>query len=198
MKKIILLGSLFTLLCISACTKQDNPTATATPEVTPTPASTAAATPAPTPSGKKITASEKSSIGEKWSKVGGYGYDMDNDGVEENITLSTSAQSSKKGDIMWDDAQQWVLEVSDGIETFTLFNENVHNGNVYIDVADYYKGDQTIPTISLIKSTGATFSVITYQYNSADNTFTEKVVLNSDDESDGGINQLYSSIPAIQ
>lgn len=193
MKKILLLFALISLLCVSACEKQEEPVVSASPTIQPT----SAAAPSPTPQGKMISASEKSKIGENWSTVGEYGYDIDNDNIEENIKLSTSAQMSN-GAILWDDGQQWTLEVSDGIETFTLFDEYVQNGNVYMDISDYYENNNAIPTITVIKSAGADFEVISYKYNSADNTFTENVIIDSDKVSDGGINQRYSSIPYIE
>lgn len=180
------------MLCISACTDRNDPVATAQPSV-PTPVPTVSPAPAVT-----IKAGETSKIGENWSKIGAYGYDIDSDGIEENIHLYTSAQTDKKGNIIWDDGHEWVLEVTDGIETFTLFDEYVKLGNVYFEVSDYYDADgNEIPTIVLIKSSSASFSVTKYTFNSEKNVFVEDVVLSSDSDSVGGINQRYTSLPPI-
>lgn len=199
MKKILLIGALCSLLCVSACTDQGNPNASAEPTTEPTPVTTTAPTPSPAPSSKIITASEDSKIGEGWSKVGSYGYDIDSDGTEENISLCTSAKKNKNGEFMWDDSQQWVLEVTDGIETFTLFDEYLPLGNIYFEVADYYDEEgNEIPCIMLVESSSTNFTVIRYTFNSEENTFAENIVFNSDNESSGGINQRYSSFPTIE
>lgn len=195
MKKIFFLSAFCAMLCISACTNQKEPAPTAEPTISPVAAATAAPTAAPDTN--VISAGEQSKIGANWSKIGSYGYDIDADGIEENIRLCTSAQTDKNGNIIWDDGQDWVLEVTDGIETFTLFDENVKLGNVYFEIMDYYdESGKEIPNIVLVKSSSASFSVIRYTFNSEKNVFEENVVLNSDTESVGGINQRYTSFPA--
>lgn len=194
MKKIFFLSALCAMLCISACTDQKEPTATAEPTVSPTVETTVA--PTALPDAKTILAGEQSKIGENWSKVGSYGYDINSDGIEENIRLYTSAATDKNGNIIWDDGQEWVLEVTDGIETFTLFDESVRLGNVYFEIMDYYdENGNEIPNIVLIKSSSASFSVIRYTFNAEKKAFEENIVLNSDSESVGGINQRYTSFP---
>jgi len=196
MKKLLIITALCSMLCVAACTDQGNPDATAEPT-----APVATATPAPSagPAGRVISASEESKIGADWSKMGSYGYDIDSDGTKENISLYTSAKKGKNGEILWDDSQQWTLEVTDGIETFTLFDQYLPIGNIFFEIADFYDEDgNEIPSVMLVKSSSTDFTVIRYTFDTEKNIFTEDIVFNSDNESSGGINQRYSSFPAME
>lgn len=184
------------MLCISACSDQKEPTATAEPTTPPT--SAPVVTVAPTAAPELIKQSEKSKISSSWSKIGSYGYDINEDGVEDNIHLYTSAKTASNGEIIWDDGQEWVLEVTDGINTYTLFDEYIQLGNVYFEVMDYYDADgKEVPTIVLVKSSSASFSVTKFTFDTKQNAFVKNDVINSDKESSGGINQRYSSFPTI-
>lgn len=120
-----------------------------------------------------------------WSTVDSCNYDISGDGVNDTVTLYTSAESDDMG-ILWDDTQQWILEVSDGGNGYyTLLDTSVSNGSVYYQVNELNDGTRTIVVYI---TTGAGTEISEYIFGKAG--FTEKEVYSS-----SGINTVHSSIP---
>lgn len=120
-----------------------------------------------------------------WSTVDSYNYDITGDGVNDTITLYTSAESDDMG-ILWNDSQQWILEVSDGGNGYyTLVDTQVSNGSVYYQVNELSGGERSI---IVYITTGAGTQISEYVFGKAG--FTETKI-----HSSTGINTLHSSIP---
>lgn len=128
--------------------------------------------------------------------LGKYEYDIDGDGNLDAVTLYTSAQRDKRGDLMWDDSQVWILQAELNGRPHTLFSGRF-NGRVYMNVADYYnQGDEEI-VITLIIDTNASHEIREYRYdeNLDGALFKEKTVFTTNDIANQGIGNRYSSIP---
>lgn len=132
-------------------------------------------------------------------EITAYTGDVDADGTDERIILATSAERDEKGEFLWNDGQKWALYVQDGAEdTYVLFNKYVQAGSVYFDVADYYLKDGAVPKILVTVSTGAGLSLKNYTFESEKAAYTEEVVFDTQNVTEGGINRRFSSIPAIE
>ncbi len=132
------------------------------------------------------------------NEVTSYVGDTDADGTDEKVVLATSAQRSAKGEFMWDDGQKWALYVEEGGgEAYVLVDEYVQTGNVYFDVSDYYLKDGAKPKIMVTVSTGAGYSLKNYTFEREKSVYTEEVVFDTNDVTEGGINRRFSSIPEI-
>lgn len=137
---------------------------------------------------------EISAMNEVTSYVG----DTDADGTDEKVVLATSAQRSAKGEFIWNDGQKWALYVEEGGgEAYVLVDEYVQTGNVYFDVSDYYLKDGAKPKIMVTVSTGAGYSLKNYTFEREKSVYTEEVVFDTNDVTEGGINRRFSSIPEI-
>ncbi|MCX7714568.1 MAG: hypothetical protein N2171_02420 [Clostridia bacterium] len=187
MKRIFLLIALFITIGLSACTEKTEPVSF--PVV-----------PSETPAliQKNIEPAATSAVSDGWTQVSTYSCDIDEDGQDEIISLYTSAGKDKKGKILWDDGQNWVLEMHDGNEYYTLFSGYVQLGNLYFEVSDYYKDSGTTPVVTLIESESANFKVINYMYDVKEKHYTQKIVFDSASDASGGINRKFSSIPVIE
>ncbi len=120
-----------------------------------------------------------------WSTVDSCNYDITGDGVNDLITLYTSAESDDKG-ILWDDSQSWILEVSDGESGYyTILNTQISNGSVYYEVSELSGGERSI----IVYITSGAGTDIT-QYVFGRSGFEETNVYSAD-----GINRVHSSIP---
>jgi hypothetical protein len=138
----------------------------------------------PVPSDKavrEIKKQDKSSVDSSWTTV-----KRASDALEQGtLTLSTSAQKIND-EIVWDDSQKWVVEVSDGNGGYyTLYDQNVSNGSVYCDVV---KKDNDDKMINVYTMTGAGTTITQYVYS--DGAFEEKEVYNS-----GTVNRVVTTVP---
>lgn len=121
----------------------------------------------------------------KWSTVDSCNYDITGDSVNDTVTLYTSAEADDMG-ILWDDTQQWVLEVSDGgTGYYTLLDTTVSNGSVYYQVNELTDGTRSI---IVYITTGAGTAINEYTFGRSG--FTESEI-----HSSSGINTVHSSIP---
>lgn len=136
--------------------------------------------------GTYIGKSNISAAGEgTWSTVDSSNYDITGDGVNDMITLYTSAEADDKG-ILWDDTQNWILEVSDGESGYyTLLNMTLSNGAVYYEVSELSGGERSM----IVYITSGAGTDIT-QYVFGRSGFEEKDIYSAD-----GINRVHSSIP---
>lgn len=133
-----------------------------------------------------VTRSDMSAAAEgTWSVVSSYKGDVDGDGQEDKLTIYTSAEKIDN-EIVWDDGQNWILEVADADGGYyTLINQYVNNGSVYAEVSENANHEQTI---SVIAAGGMGFSV--RRYNHSSSGFVEKIACE-----DKSANVVYSSIP---
>lgn len=192
MKKFkIILVFLITLLAISGCGKKDDAIVT-TPESgndTPTLKNEQQAEVKP----EKISA-EIADLTEVTSYVG----DVDGDGSDETVVLSTSAERNAKGEFLWNDGQDWALYVKDMADSYVLFDGFVQAGSVYFEISDYYMKDGAQPRISVIVSTSAGFSIKNYAFKKEKSAYIEDVLFDTKDVTEGGINRRFSSLPEIE
>lgn len=119
-------------------------------------------------------------------------YDVINDGNEDIITLYTSAERDMTGEMMWDDTQEWVLQVETDKGVYDLYDERIH-GRAYLNVSDYYNDGDEQKVISLYIA-GKSFNEIR-EYRFDDGKFIEETAYSTDNNANEGIGTLYSSIP---
>lgn len=114
-----------------------------------------------------------------------YSFDFDNDGEEETIAMYTVAQRDSKGEIIWDDGQNWLFVVHDTDKDYVLIDEYVQLGsidfNIFIIEEEFYIAAYSARTASL--------SLKLFQYDSENDTFKLTVPYNTD----GNVNMLKSS-----
>ncbi|MCH5186583.1 MAG: hypothetical protein J1F64_10760 [Oscillospiraceae bacterium] len=122
-------------------------------------------------------------------------FDFNSDDIIDNVSLYIDAQKDENGILMLEDSNKWTLVVSDGITSYTLFDSTVSHGSLYVEISEYYKNDTAIPTLSLIKDSGAGLSITNYTYNKNAGGFDKSEVFSTDSLSDGGINKISSSLP---
>lgn len=130
-----------------------------------------------------------------WEPMGKYTADVTGDGEDDIITLYTSAQRDRKGEMMWDDTQEWVLRVEAAEGVYDLYDERIH-GYIYMSVSDVYDKDEDKKLISLYADGNSFHEIRDYMYNG--NKFTETVAYSTDDLSTEGISEIYSSIPRYE
>ena len=124
-----------------------------------------------------------------------YVTDLNFDKVDDRIVLYTDAELTKDG-FNKNDGNNWKLIVFDGNDSkvYELFSDYVQLGNVYFQVADYFKNGKPIPTITFFESTGAGLKIINFVYEESKG-FLKEIIYDSSKRSDNGINLKYSSIP---
>lgn len=106
-------------------------------------------------------------------------YDFDTDGVEEAVTLYTSAEKDENGEFMWDDSQDWLLTVEGNNGNYILCDSHTH-GKLDLFVSENYGSNGEItPSIRLVVSAGSGFEIKEYTYS--DGNFFEQTVYNAGD-----------------
>lgn len=131
-----------------------------------------------------------------WTEINRYTGDVDADGIDENVILSTTAERDENGEIFWNDGQNWLLYIEDREETYVLLDEYIQLGNVYFEVLDYYMEDKTQPCINIITSTGSGFNLKNYTF--VDGGYEEMALYSTDEKTKAGVNRRFSSIPEIK
>lgn len=189
MKKTLLLTGMLLCAAVSGCSlvNNSNPTESQSPE----PSHTAEAI--KNTRDIKVVSSPKD-VG-TWEPMGKYTADITGDGEDDIITLYTSAQRDVRGEMMWDDTQEWVLRVETAEGVYDLYDERIH-GCAYMSVSDVYNKDDEQKLISLYISGNSFREVRDYTYNSE--KFTETSAYSTDDLSSEGISEIYSSIPQYE
>lgn len=147
---------------------------------------------------KIITSSKISDDVLSWHKVSKYEGDLDGDGVDEKLVLSTTAECDKNGEFFWNDGQNWALYVIDGQESYLLFNEYISAGYPYFEVSDYYMKDGDVTVIDVVTTSGASFMLRGYYFVKNENGYAENVIYNTKTLTSGGINTKFSSFPEYQ
>ncbi|MHB1393937.1 MAG: hypothetical protein ACYCYE_12860 [Clostridia bacterium] len=123
------------------------------------------------------------------TKLREFSGDLDLDNIEEKIELYTAAERNEKGELLWDDGQNWVLVVRDGDKSYPLFSQYVQLGVVYFTVSN--SGEGQMPNITVLVPTGASFSMMGYVFDKEKDGFKEESLYKSEDN-----NWIYSSIPS--
>lgn len=131
-----------------------------------------------------------------WEPMGKYECDVLNNSKQQTITLYTSAQRDKKGDMMWDDTQQWVLKVETEDGEYDLYSERIH-GYAYMGVYDYYGDEDEDKVITLYAETNSGNRIINYVFNE-EGQFEERLVYSDNDYATSGTSMLYTSIPEYE
>ena len=133
-----------------------------------------------------VTRSDVSAAAEgAWTVVSEYETDLTGDSQPDKLTIYTSAESAD-GEIMWDDGQSWIAEVTDAQGGYyALLNSYVSNGCVYAAVAENSEHDKSV---TLIVTNGSGLSLKRYDYSSSG--FMESKIIE-----DAGVNVIYSSVP---
>lgn len=124
--------------------------------------------------------SRDSIVTEGMTKLSEYSHDLDLDNTEEKIELYTAAGRNEKGEMMWDDGQNWVLVVRDGERSYPLLSEYVQLGQVYFAVSN--SEEEQLPNITVIVPAGASFSMLGYSFDKEKNGFTEELLYKSKDD----------------
>lgn len=181
MKKIMIIAAML-ILTLSGCKGNIQPAPTEIP-TTATPA-TAEPTEIPT---VLIQAENVSKVPDGWTVVSKYKYDFDGDGDRETLRLCTDAQSDADGLMAWDDSHNWVLEMSDASNIFTLYKDYIHTGMPSFEV---YQDSDGKTCVNLSVITGAGYSMKKFIYIKDKKAFEEQNIYNEE-----GINHLYSSVP---
>lgn len=191
MKKLIVPLILAAVLMMSACSGDNDPSATLASNGTQSIQSTQKPSEKPLSDQEEkaelIKKSDKSVIEDSWSVLSEYDFELD--GKEAKVTLASEAQRDSDGIIMWDDSQRWVLEVLTGEDIYTLFDGRVSLGNVYFDVIERYSdsGD-ALPAVIMYSISGANTEISEFTYG--EKGFVKKGVYE-----ENGINRMYSSMP---
>lgn len=112
--------------------------------------------------------------------------DIDDDGELENVEMYTAAQRDEKGNMMWDDGQNWSLVVKDGDNEYHLFNEYVQLGELKYWV--YTSGEKSEFHITTVMPTTAGLLMTDYVFDKDSKNFYKTIVFNAEN-----INMLGSS-----
>ena len=149
------------------------------------------------PAGKKIVVRKNDLTGKmmNYTEVANYVCDVDADGEDETIILSTSAE--KNGDdFLWNDGQDWALYVKDTDDKgYILYHGFVQAGSVNFDVSDYYLVDTTVPKITVTVSTNSVLSIKNFTFDSEDKLFVQELIYDSSKATERGINRRFTSLP---
>ncbi|MDR7855366.1 hypothetical protein [Tissierella sp.] len=136
------------------------------------------------PKGTIIEATNKVDVA-KLSLLDSYIFDIDGDGTEETISLYTAAEKDSKGEIMWDDGQNWKLLVEGVDKDYVLFDDYVQLGtikfHVYTSDDDFY--------VSTIQTGTASLKFTEYSFDKETKNFISNVKF----ETTGNVNMLHSS-----
>lgn len=122
------------------------------------------------------------------TKLSEFSTDLDLDSIEEKLELYTAAGRNEKGEMMWDDGQNWVLAAVDGEKSYPLLSQYVQLGVVYFTVSN--SGEGKMPNITIIVPTDAGFSIMSCAFDKEKNGFRVEPIYKSEDDF-----WLYSSIP---
>ena len=128
-----------------------------------------------------------------WTELSRYIGDVDGDGNDETVVLSTSAERDEDDEILWNDGQDWLLYVSDGDEVYVLLNEFIQLGNIYFEVLDYYMEDGIEPCINIITTTGSGFNLKNYKFDGEG--YKVLTLYDTAETTKAGVNRRFTSIP---
>jgi len=211
MKRLYIVMVILSMLMLSSCedTVQTSTESTDAPIETKTPATIAATEAVVIQSTEEavkkdddkemeIILSGESNPKDGYAKTFSNACDVTGDGIKDNVSLYVKAESDEDGVLLFEDSQEWFLEVSDGISAYTLYKGEISHGNAYAEISEYYIGEKAVPVISFIKSSGTGLSVTNYTYNNDKKGFEKDDVFTTDKLCDGGVNKIASSLPEVK
>lgn len=141
----------------------------------------------PEMTGRTVVKTNESAAAENWTLIKSYEGSLMNDETSSVVSVYTSAQT-EDGEIIWDDGQQWAVEVYDkNGGYYVLMDKYINNGSVYFEVTEI-DGETSI---TVFQSTGAGMEIKQYTYSG--NGFKEITLYSS-----GAANMLCSSIPQYE
>ncbi len=121
-----------------------------------------------------IEKNSSTAIQDGWTEVKSFNPVMLGD-VKAQVRLCTSAEKDSDGEFLWDDGNQWVLEVMiDNNSFYTLLNKYVQLGKVDVMVGTDENGEYVITAVI---STGSGLVAEKYTYNGT--AFEGQTVYNS-------------------
>ena len=132
-----------------------------------------------------------------YEEITSYVGDVDADGTDERIVISTGAERAKNGEFLWNDGQEWAVFVEDTNGVYMLLDKFVQAGSVYFDVSDYYMKDGAQPKILVTETTGAGLILKTYTYSKNENGYVEETIYDTNAVTEAGINKRFTSFPEI-
>lgn len=186
MKKYSIILAFVLILMLAGCDGNEP----VVPTLSPSPIATEPAKPKET----KIEIGEPDPAVADWTILGEAEHDVSGDGNPDMITLRTSA-IREEGELLLDDKQEWILSVETADGAYHLYRGNPH-GTPYMEVSEFYVGDETIPVITLYLLTSADTQIRQYTWRAG--AFYETVAYSAGEVADGGISRIYSSIPAYE
>lgn len=122
------------------------------------------------------------------TKLSEFAYDFDLDNEEEKIELYTVAGRDEKGNMLWDDGQNWLLVVADKDKYYPLFSRYVQLGQLYFSFSTI--GEDRTPVVTAFITDHCGMQTIDYVYNREKEYFQEKTVYEASDR-----NVFFNSIP---
>ncbi len=112
-------------------------------------------------------------------------FDFDKDEEMEKISMLTTAQKDSKGEIAWDDGQNWMLIVQDKDKDYVLVDEYVQLGmidfNVFTIDEEFY--------ISTYSPRTASLTLNIYQYDRDNDSF----IMTTPYNPSGNVNMIKTS-----
>lgn len=134
---------------------------------------------------------EKKDVSE-FELLGQYNGTMDGGETEACISLYTSAMRDKRGNLMWDDTQEWILTAETADGSYTLYDGRI-NGRAYMSVFDSYGENSDAVVINLHLFANTSNEIREYRFENG--AFVEKISYTTDNSFSGGIGELYNSVP---
>lgn len=122
------------------------------------------------------------------TKLSEFAFNMDEDVQEEKIELYTAAGRNEKGEMLWDDGQNWLLVVVDGDQYYPLFKGYVQLGELYFDFA--LVGEENIPTITTYTATTSSMQLMDFSFDYEQKCFKGRDLFQSTHR-----NGFFTSIP---
>ena len=115
------------------------------------------------------------------------------DGTRQScVSLRTTAQRDKNGEMMWDDSQEWALDVATEKGCYVLYDQRI-SGRAYLNVYKAYSEESEEYVISLYIN-GKTYNEVR-EYRFDGEYFNETVSYTTDEVATQGISEIYSSFP---
>ncbi len=111
---------------------------------------------------------------------------------EACVSLRTTAQRDKTGKMMWDDSQEWALDVATEKGCYVLFDQRI-NGRAYMNIYKAYNEGSEENVISLYILGNTYNEVREYRFNGE--SFIETISYTTDEVATEGISEIYSSFP---
>lgn len=141
----------------------------------------------PEMTGRTVVKTDESAAKEGWTLIKSYEGSLTDSETSSVVSVYTSAQT-EDGEIIWDDSQQWAVEVYDkNGGYYVLMDKYISNGSVYFEVTE----TDGKTSINVFQSTGAGMEIKQYTYSGSG--FKEITLYSS-----GAANTLCSSIPQYE